>query len=666
MTRTRTVALLAGLIALGLYLATMSRSVGPVDGGELAACAWTLGTPHPTGYPTLMLLGYAATHLAPLSPILTLNLLAALLTAVSVIVLTFLYDHVLALVFADREGAHVLLRRVLAGLAALFTGLTGAWWQQAVSFEVYALHAVMLALVSWLFLRYVDEESHREAATSGASRSVGFTRRGNLFAFALGVSFTNHMTTGLLAPAFLMLFVTETVFPRRARSTRSCAKPSWGRALRRVIFLAPPFLLGVLPPYLWMMIRAGTDPRFNWGDPSTFDALIYHLAGRDYRHAMGHLFDRGFAERFVYFLRWLPPAVGYLGVPAALAGLIVLWRRSWRIGVWSALLFVDSVLYACSYAVNDIANYFMGAAFVVALWSAVAAGALAARWGARAAVPTLAALVLVTGAVNFAEQDRHDDTTAADFAADMLGTLPPDAIVFTRQWDFWESAAFYAQAVEGLRRDVMVVDADLLYSDWYVDQLARAYPTVMATVRPEAERVKAACRAVRDARPVMQDHVMEYGSAYTALVNGIIDRNEARPCFMTYDPFGPELAPGYLRVPWGLAQRLTREPAYLPAEFPRYRLRMWHRRVVPQVVWTQKLYGEACLNRAVYERESGREDLGRRYAELAVSFDPGFRDEDVPDFPGPIEDQLKRELERFEQAKRDLERGILSPWYAEP
>lgn len=663
MTRTQAVAPVAGVIALGLYLATMSRSVGPVDCGELAACAWTLGTPHPTGYPTLMLLGYAVTHLVPLAPILTLNLLAACLTAASVIVLTFLFDHVLAGIFAAGAGS----RRIVAGLAALFTGLTGAWWQQAVSFEVYSLHVVMLALVSWLFLRYVDEESHREAAAKGASRAIGFTRRGTLFAFALGVSFTNHMTTGLLAPAFLALFVAAVIVPGGVRAPRLRGHSAWGRALRRVLFLLPAFLLGVLPPYLWMMIRAGAEPRFNWGDPSTFEALLYHLAGRDYRHAMGHLFDRGFAERFVYFLRWLPPAVGYLGVPAALAGLIVLWRRSWRMGLWSLLLFAASVLYACSYTVNDLDNYFVGAVLAVGLWSAVAAGALTARWGARIAVAALAALVLATGASNFARHDRHDDAVAADFAADMLGTLPPSAIVFTRQWDFWESAAFYAQAVKGVRRDVMVVDADLLYSDWYVDQLSRAYPQVMGTVRAEAERVRAGCRGIRRARPVTQAQLVEYAHAYAALVNALVDRNgDARPCFMTYDPFGPELAPGYLRVPWGLAQRLTRDSAYLPAEFPRYGLRMWRRRVVPQVVWTQKLYAEACLNRAVYERENNHEELARRYAELAVSFDPGFRDKDVPDFPGAIEDQLKRELRRFEQAKSDLERGILSAWYAAP
>jgi hypothetical protein len=50
------------LFALGLYLMTIAptlswgwRDIG-VDGGDLLAAAYNLGVPHPSGYPTFMLL----------------------------------------------------------------------------------------------------------------------------------------------------------------------------------------------------------------------------------------------------------------------------------------------------------------------------------------------------------------------------------------------------------------------------------------------------------------------------------------------------------------------------------------------------------------------------------------------------------------------------------
>src|SRR6185295_17753870 len=74
---------LAAWIAFGttlpVFLATMNRTIGFIDRGELAAVAWTFGIPHSTGYPTLMLLAGAVAHLIPLRPVLVLNGLAAML-----------------------------------------------------------------------------------------------------------------------------------------------------------------------------------------------------------------------------------------------------------------------------------------------------------------------------------------------------------------------------------------------------------------------------------------------------------------------------------------------------------------------------------------------------------------------------------------------------------
>lgn len=650
------VPLAVGLIALAVYISTMNRTIGVVDSGELAACAFQLGVPHPSGYPTLMLLGCLLTHGLPWPPILTLNLLAAVLTAGSTAVLTLLFDHVLVRLYPPaREPRSRLWWRSLAGLAALFTAGTDAWWSQATAFEVYSLHALMLALVSWLFLRYVDEESAFEShRTARAPVALRFTRRGAIFGFALGVSFTNHMTTGLLAPAFLLYYF---------QSLRASGG-SWAGAFRRWLCLAPFLLLGVIPPYAWMMIRAGTDPPFNWGDPSTPARLLYHLSGGDYRHAMGHFLDPVFWMQVNYFVHWIAPAVAYAGLVTGLFGLAVLFRHSGRVAVWSGLFFLTSVSYACGYAVNDIGNYFMPAVMMVGLWTAVTAAFVLRRLGARVAGPGLAALVLLIGVVNYGPNDQRGNTTTLDFTRDMLDTLPPEAIVLTRQWDFWGSGSLYVQGVTGFRRDVIVIDADLLNRDWYVDQLIRSHPEVMAGVAVEAAALKTAARRIDESTGAIEELVAVHDAAYQVLLKAIVDRNVARhPCFVTYDPFPATLGAGYRVVPYHLARQLTPDTAYVPAEFPRYRQRVWRRQVVPQIVWTQKLYGQACLYRAAYELENGHPDLAQRYGQLAVSFDPGFRDDEVPVFPGGIERQIVGVLQRFRQAREDLGRGVIQEWH---
>ena len=52
-------------VASCVYVVTMSRSVGFIDRGELAAVATTLGIAHPTGYPTITMLGHLVSRLWP-------------------------------------------------------------------------------------------------------------------------------------------------------------------------------------------------------------------------------------------------------------------------------------------------------------------------------------------------------------------------------------------------------------------------------------------------------------------------------------------------------------------------------------------------------------------------------------------------------------------------
>ena len=55
------VAAAVALLAALLYLVTMNRTFGFIDKGELVAVASTLGIAHPTGYPTIMLIGFLFT-----------------------------------------------------------------------------------------------------------------------------------------------------------------------------------------------------------------------------------------------------------------------------------------------------------------------------------------------------------------------------------------------------------------------------------------------------------------------------------------------------------------------------------------------------------------------------------------------------------------------------
>lgn len=89
-------------------------------------------------------------------------------------------------------------------------------------------------------------------------------------------------------------------------------------------------------------------------------------------------------------------------------------------------------------------------------------------------IATLICLIVpgILAAENWDDHDRSGRYTARDIARDYLESCEKDAILFT-MGDNDTFPLWYAQEVEGIRRDVRVVNLSLLNSDWYIGQMKR-------------------------------------------------------------------------------------------------------------------------------------------------------------------------------------------------
>jgi hypothetical protein len=688
-------ATMAALMSLGVYLLTLSPSFGFVDKGEMAAVASTLGIAHPTGYPTLMLLGYVFTRVLPMRDVVALNVMAALLVAASTLVLSLLFFDVSTLVHeADalpvtskkkkkKKKKEVVETRennpltggwlaAYAALAALFTSLTLTWWSQGNGFEVYSMHALMVPLVTLLFLRYVEQQKQ--------SATVGPSKRGNWFGMALGLSFTNHLTTILLAPAFLFYFFGTLGF-------------QW-RSLKRLLWIAPSFFLGLLP-YLWLPLRASMQPPFNWGDPSTIKRFVDHVTGRQYRVWM-FTNPETFKQQTAYFFRELPAELGYVGLLVALLGVFALsgrrTRQAWwslavlvatltylwfftgSYGVWPlaiiilmaaglviwdgeehlrlrmlnlsvTLMFVTTVIYASGYDIMEIRPYYLTAVFAVGIWAVLGLNALHKKLGGKAALAVAVLLVVATGVSNTSECNERDSTLVEDMTRDVLDNLPQNALILSAQWDFWVAGSWYLQAVENVRPDVLVIDPELLRRSWYLDQIERTYPRFMASVDEETSLFRAELFKFEHQLP-FDASVIE--AAYKGLMDAMIRNHiEERPVLVTSE-VRADVGTDYLRVPYHLAFQLVKDDAYVPQDFPNYRYRALKGRISVYTTKLAELYARNIYARALYEAHHDYSDLAGRYLELASSFDPGVTLEDIPPQPLDGKARVADTLEWFE------------------
>ena len=88
------------------------------------------------------------------------------------------------------------------------------------------------------------------------------------------------------------------------------------------------------------------------------------------------------------------------------------------------------------------------------------------------ASPVLA-IAFVPLVANWSAASRRGDTTTREFARDLLNSVEPYAVIVTAG-DNDTFPLWYAQQVEGVRRDVVIAVTSLLNTDWYARQIVRA------------------------------------------------------------------------------------------------------------------------------------------------------------------------------------------------
>ncbi|HEY6171410.1 MAG TPA: DUF2723 domain-containing protein, partial [Candidatus Kapabacteria bacterium] len=453
------------LVSFIVYMMTLAPGLGFIDAGELATTASTLGIAHPTGYPLFTLIG----HLFSILPIAAtvigrLNIMSAFFAAMGAAACVYLVHeiHLYWLVAKSKvkvetkgkkkEEKPVELttnetKAQQATAAGIFTGIIIAfsetWWANATSIEVYPLHQFFLPVILTFFLRMLRTDSKRD---------------GFLFALTLGLSFSNHLTTVLLAPACLYAFFARFGFS--------------GESWKRIGKLVLPFVLGLLP-YSYLYINASSNPLMNWGDPSNFDSFMKHVTGGQYKVWM--FTGQNAGKQFGEFWSGLPSEFSWFIVIFAVLGCIHLFtmRSIQRVNilVFTSLLFFGCIFYGINYDIHDIDSYFILAYIAFAIFGTSGLTLRAVLDSKFTKKIFSVAYILIWFAplcggfqmLNlYQNNDESGNHMVDDFTTNMLQNLPKDAIVISSAWDFWVSGSFYYQFVEKVRPDITVIDVALL------------------------------------------------------------------------------------------------------------------------------------------------------------------------------------------------------------
>ncbi len=504
---------LTALAVLLLYVLTLAPTTSMWDTSEYIAAAYVVGLPHPPGNPLFVLIGrvFALLPVAP-TVAMRINVLAALSSAASAFFWFLITERVLAGWMAERW------QRITGAALSALIGATAftVWNQSVVNEKVYTVSLLGIAAVSWLTVRWCDDPD-----------GITADRLLVLVAYLLGLGYANHMAGMLAAPAVgLAVLIRRPQTLLRWRLLLACA----GALLLGVTpFATQPIRAAHFPAInegepTGCVTEISASCTFS---QLTYDRFMYNFNRGQYgKPTLSERQAPFTAQVGMYWLyfKWQywrdaygqrPGLQNALAVFFLIIGLLggwVHWQRDRRsfwyfgplIGTMTlGLIYYLNFKYGHSQApelggsvareVRD-RDYFYLWAFsawsvwaalgLVYLWESVASliGTQNTGQGLRTlAVPSRRSFLLASPLLavacfplvgNWQQASRGSQTDTADFARDLLNSVEPYGMLVT-VGDNDTFPLWYAQEVEGVRKDVLVVNTSLLNTDWYTRQVIR-------------------------------------------------------------------------------------------------------------------------------------------------------------------------------------------------
>ena len=503
-------AAIAAFAVFLLYFVTIAPSTAMWDTGEYMAAAKVLGLPHPPGNPLFVLLGHFFGLLPlPGSYAQHINTMAALASACSAGFWFLITERILSGWLGKSW------QRLVGAALATLIGATAftVWNQSVVNEKVYTISLFFFTAVSWLMISWTDDPEGPVA-----------DRRLILVAFLLGLGYANHPAGFLCAPA-----VGVAILIRRWQTFlnwKLVVKGLLVLGLGLTPFIYEPIRAAYFPPLnegepTACLTKIEASCTFS---PLTKQRLMDNINREQYGQKMerGAPYTAQVAMWWLYFKwQWIRDAYGeqptlqaMLAVLFLCLGLIggyVHWaqdrRTFWYFGplmftLTLALIYYMNFKYGWSQSLemgDQVArevrdrDYFYiwsysawgvwAALGLVYIWQTVAemldrsdddkpdAAGYASRRSWLLATPLLlVACVPLVG--NWSAASHRGDTFTADWGADMLNSVEPYGIIITNG-DNDTFPLWYAQEVEGVRQDVLVLVTSYLNTDWFVRQMIR-------------------------------------------------------------------------------------------------------------------------------------------------------------------------------------------------
>ncbi|MDD5688150.1 MAG: DUF2723 domain-containing protein [Elusimicrobia bacterium] len=459
------------LVSFFFYIVTLYPTVSVGDSGELITAAYTLGIPHPPGYPLWTILGKIFTIIIPFGNIAyRVNLMSAFFGALSCSIIYLVTKQISGLTdeqisdsytypltrLPAKDSVEGLPAYLLTCLPALILAFSNSFWSQSVIAEVYTLNAFFVVLLIYLVIYFFYGKSTPlpvlQSKTRGEHPII------YLFAFIYGISVANHFIMFLFVPVFFIYLIWQ--------------NPKYFN-LKIIILLIAISLFGLLL-YIYLPIRSLINPPIDWGNPENLKNFIAHVGRFQYK-GMELAAKVSLTTKLLYVKNIFVQSIQNFGIGfviISIIGLYILVKENIKFAVLTILIFLANtvgLIIALNFKftpqdIDAFIPYYLPAWIVVSIWIGFGIFKLVfVEKGTKInlATKSLILILLVLQLVaNFKKNYNRYNFIAYDYPVDILKSVPKRSILYLQ--DEVDETIFtlsYVKNVLKKRQDVTVIDS---------------------------------------------------------------------------------------------------------------------------------------------------------------------------------------------------------------
>jgi len=294
------------LFSFFIYIRTSAPSVYFGDSGELISAIFTLGVPHPTGFPLYILTGKIFTFF-PIGDIsFRCNLLSSFFAALIPVLLFFI------LFILNKFQLKIINLFYYAAFSFLFI-FSFTTWSQATITRIYTLNAFFCSLLLLLFLHY--NEINKSDKTL------------YLMAFITGIGSGLHLTFIIFAIILWVYIIIKNLQEIK----------------KNLIFLIFFFITGI-SIYFYIIIRGFSDITLNWHPFKSINDFFYYITQKQYKQKMFSREATGFIKFFEYIKQVIIREFSFIGFILFIFGVFVSFFKKFKYTILFLLLYIINII----------------------------------------------------------------------------------------------------------------------------------------------------------------------------------------------------------------------------------------------------------------------------------------------------------------------------------